>query len=78
MHASGPKEIPDDAVNIIERCVILLFDGSSICSKVDHARRKSVPEEPRRSKYHLPEQIKTAVYQGGHIWEKTVVPDPVL
>lgn len=39
MLANGPKEIPDDAVNI-ERFVILLFDRTSTCTK---ARRKLFP-----------------------------------
>ena len=43
MLADGPKDIPDDAMNIIERCVILLFDRTSTCIKVDHARRKLFP-----------------------------------
>ena len=30
--ADGPNEIPDDAVNIIERFVILLFDRTSACT----------------------------------------------
>ena len=45
MPASGTKEIPDDAMNIIERFVILLFDRTSTCSKVDHARRKLFPRK---------------------------------
>ena len=40
IHACGSKEIPDDAVNIIERFVILMFDRTSTCTKLDHAKRK--------------------------------------
>ena len=40
MLAYGSKEIPDDAVNIIERFVILLLDRTSTCTKVNHAKRK--------------------------------------
>ena len=81
--ADGPKEIPDDAVNIIERFVILLFDRTSTCTKVDHARRKLFPRKhsvqqipPTRAA--LKEHVKRAVYQGGHIWGKKLLPDPVL
>ena len=43
MLADGPKEIPDDAMNTIEKFVILLFDRTSTCTKVDQARRKLFP-----------------------------------
>ena len=45
MLANGPKEIPDDAMNIIERFVILLFERTSTCTQVDHARRKLFPRK---------------------------------
>ena len=45
MLADGPKEIPDDAMNIFERFAILLFDRTSTCTKVDHARRKLFPRK---------------------------------
>ena len=58
MLADGPKEIPDDAMNIIERFVILLFDRTSTWTKVDHARRKLFPRKQTRcSKSHLPELL---------------------
>jgi len=38
MLADGPKEIPNDALNIIARFVIVLFDRTSTFTKVDHAR----------------------------------------
>jgi len=46
MLADGPKKVPDDAVNIIERFVIFLFDRTSTCTKVDHAKRKLFPRKP--------------------------------
>ena len=83
MLAYGPKEIPDDAVNIIERFVRLLFDRTSTCTKVDHARRKFFPRKhlvqqipPTRAA--LEEHGKRAVCQGDHIWRKKLIPDPVL
>ena len=58
MLANGPKEIPDDAMNIIERFVILMFDRTSTCTKVDHARRKLFPQEKLwHSESHLPELL---------------------
>ena len=74
----------DDALNIIERFVILLFDRTSTCTKaVDHARRMlfllkhSVQQIPP-TRAALEKHVKRAVYQGGHIWGKTLLPYPVL
>jgi len=83
MLADGPKEIPDDAMIIIERSVILLFDRASTCTKVDRARRKLFPrknsvQQIPRTRAALDEDVKRAVYQGGHIWGKTMLPDSML
>ena len=83
MLGNGPKVIPDDAMNIIERFVVLLFDRTSTCDKVNDARRKLFPrknsvEQIPPTRAALMEHVKRAVYQGGHIWGKTLLPDPVL
>ena len=45
MFVGGPKEIPRWCNECsIERFVILLFDRTSTCTKVDHARRKLFPQ----------------------------------
>ena len=82
MLAYGPKEITDDAMNIIERFVILLFDRTSTYTKVDHARRKLFPR--KHSMHQIPptraaleEHVKRAVSQSGHIWVKTLLPNPL-
>ena len=72
MLADGPKVIPDDAMNRIERFVILLFDRTRSCTKVDHAtssfhEQNSVKQIPP-TRAALEEHVKRAVYQGGHIW----------
>jgi len=38
--SSAPRDIPDDAMRIIERFVILLYDRTSRCTDIDKARRK--------------------------------------
>ena len=45
MLADGPYGIPDDTMNIMDRFVIPLFDRTSTCTKVDHARRKLFPRK---------------------------------
>ena len=54
MLADGPKEIPDDAMNIIERFVIVF------------PRKHSVQQIPP-TRAALEEHVKRPVYQGGHI-----------
>ena len=83
MFTYGPNEITDDAVNIMERFVILLFDRTSTCTKVEHAKRTFFPRKPAvqqipPTRAALEEHTKRAVYQGGHIWGKKLLPDPVL
>ncbi|KAK2174672.1 hypothetical protein NP493_781g00014 [Ridgeia piscesae] len=41
----GPKEITDDTMNIIERFVILLFDRTSTCTKLDGGEEAHYPPE---------------------------------
>ena len=56
MFVDGPKEIPDDAMNTIERFVILLFDRTSTCTKVNMQEGSSFYEKKTRcSKFRLPE-----------------------
>ena len=83
MLENGPTQIPDNAMNIIERFGVLLFDNTITCTKVDHASKKLYPRKtsalqipPTRAA--LAEHVKKAVYQGCHIWGKTLLPDPVL
>ena len=62
MHGDGPQEIPDGAVNVIERFVILLFDRTSTCTKVAHARRNLFPRKQTWcSKSRLPELLKRSM-----------------
>ncbi len=83
MLASRPKVIPDNAMNMIERFVILLFDRTSTCTEVNDARwkvfpRKNAAQQIPPTRAALVEHVKRAVCQGGHIWGKTLLPDPVL
>ena len=50
MLADGPREIPYNGMNIIERFAILLFDRTSNCTKVDRARRNSFHDKTRCNK----------------------------
>ena len=83
MLADGPREIPVDAMNITEKFVILLFDRTSTCTKVDHARRKLFPrkhsvQQIQPTRAALEEHIKErSLPRWSHLGKK-LLPDPVL
>ncbi|KAL8586163.1 hypothetical protein ACOMHN_057725 [Nucella lapillus] len=81
--SSAPRDIPDDAIRIIERFVILLYDRTSKCTDIDKARRKIFAKKNNvqlipPTKAALEEHVKRAVYQGGHVWGQTLLPAPEL
>ena len=83
MLQEAPIEVPENAITIIERFVVLLFDKTSTCTKVDNARkklfpRKSLLERIPPTQAALMQHIRRAVYQGGHIWGNMLVPEPVI
>ncbi|KAL8576333.1 hypothetical protein ACOMHN_006256 [Nucella lapillus] len=81
--SSAPRDIPDDAMRIIERFVILLYDRTSKCTDIDKARgkifaRKNNVQLISPTKAALEEHVKRAVYQGGHVWGQILLPAPEL
>jgi len=62
----GPKEIPDNVMNIIERFVIFLFDRTSTCTKGGCPRRKIFPQKNWvqqicTTRHALEKHVKSAV-----------------
>ena len=81
--SSAPHIIPDSAMRIIERFVILLYDRTSKCTDIDKARRKLFARKNNvqlipPTKAALEEHVKRAVYQGGHVWGQILLPAPEL
>ncbi|KAL8599495.1 hypothetical protein ACOMHN_065946 [Nucella lapillus] len=81
--SSAPRDIPDDAMRIIERFVILLCDRTSKCTDIDKARRKIFARKNNvqlipPTKAALEEHVKRTVYQGGHVWGHILLPAPEL
>ncbi|KAL8559114.1 hypothetical protein ACOMHN_046162 [Nucella lapillus] len=81
--SSAPRDIPDDAMRIIERFVILLYDRTSKCTDIDKARRKIFARKNNvqlipPTKAALEEHVKRAVYQGRHVWGQILLPAPEL
>jgi len=61
------RDIPDDAMRIIERFMILLYDRTSKCTDIDKARRKLFARNNNvqlipPTKAALEEPVKRAVY----------------
>ena len=83
MLSSAPRDIPDDAMRIIERFGILLYDRTSKCTDIDKARRKLFARKNNvqlipPTKAALEEHVKRAVYQGGQVWGQILLPAPEL
>lgn len=78
---SVPCDIPDDAIRIIERLVILLHDQQmhrygqvqkeTLCKK-----NNVLLVSPKMAA--LEEHVKKAVYQGGQVWGQILLPAPEL
>jgi len=76
-----PRDIPDDAMRIIKRFMILLYDRTSKCTDTDKARRKLFARNNNvqlipPTKAALEEHVKRAVYQRGHVWSQILLPAP--
>ena len=60
-----------------------MYDRTSTCTDVNKARKKlfakrsSVQRIPP-TRAALEQHVKRAVFQGGHVWGQTLVPQPVL
>ena len=74
----------DDAMNTIERFVVLMNDKTSSCSKVNEARIHLFAQKGRDINNIPPTQgallqhVKRAVYQAGYCWSQALVPQPEL
>lgn len=81
--AHAPAEISEQCMHIIERFVILIYDRTSTCTEVNQARKKlfaktSCVKRIPPTRAALEQHVKRAVFQGGHVWGQSLVPDPVL
>ena len=81
--AHAPAEISEQCMHIIERFVILIYDRTSTCTDVNQARKKlfaktSCVKRIPPTRAALEQHVKRAVFQGGHVWGQSLVPDPVL
>jgi hypothetical protein len=81
--SSAPNHVDEDAMQTIERFVILLYDRTSTSINVDKARCKLFAKKNNvqlipPTSAALKQHVRRAVYQGGHVWGQALVPAPVL
>ena len=83
--ASVPDIISDEWMSIIERCVILMYDRTSIKDNVNDARMQLFCQKGRTLEGipPYPDSITAAhkescVYQAGHCWRQTLLVRPNL
>lgn len=84
MLASVPEEIPEQAMALVERFVVLLYSRTSSQTTVNKARQELF-SKGNRSLENIPptqaallQHTRRAVYQAGHIWGNALVPKPTL
>ena len=78
-----PSDISATSLELCERFVVLLYDRTSSCDRVDLARkkiysRKHTIESIPPTQDALIQHIRRAIYQAGYIWNQTLIPQPVL
>jgi len=78
-----PSDIPVEAMLVIERFIILLYDRTSVCSDINKARQKLFVKRTNvkaipPTKAALEQHVKRAVYQGGYVWGQLLIASPVL
>lgn len=82
--AASPEAITEDHIAVIERFVVLLYDRTSNITSVNDARQELFSKKSRTlenippTRAALVNHIKRAVFQGGYIWEQTLLKEPVL
>ena len=81
--SAAPDHIHEDAMHILERFVILLYDKTSTATDIDKARRKLFAKKSNvqlipPTSAALKQHVRRAVYQGGHVWGQALIPAPTL
>ena len=81
---TGPQNVSDESMAIIERYVVLLHDRTSNQTEVNKARQELFSKKSRPlesippTQASLVQHVRRAVYQGGHVWGQTLLKEPVL
>ena len=67
-----PSKIEESDLQILDKCVVLMYDRSSSVASVNEA---SLPLFARKQR-SLKEHTKRAAYEAGHIWSQAIVRQP--
>lgn len=79
MSECPPQAAVVDAIPLLERFVILMYDRTSTCTTVNEARKDLFSRKGRSNESIPPtsdallHHVKRSVYQAGHIWGKSLV-----
>lgn len=82
--SQNPGDVSDEALSILERFVILLYDRSSNEERVNEARKVLFTQKGREIEMIPPTQAaliqhtKRTIYQAGHVWNQCMVINPEL
>jgi len=78
----APTEIPEEAMQVIQRYVVLLCDRTSTHSEVNKARkmfgRKTSVQRISPTYAALEQHVRRAAFQGGHVWGQMLATQPQL
>lgn len=79
MLASVPEEIPEQAMALIERFVVLLYSRTSSQTTMIKARQELFSKgNLTLENVALLQHTRRAAYQAGYIWGNALVPKPTL
>ena len=73
-----------DAMLVLERFVVLMYDRTSQCQRVNDARKSTICTEGKNPREHLPtgdallQHATRVAYQAGHCWGQCLVSVPEL
>ena len=82
--STGPSDISEAHVSVLERFTILLYDRTSSKDDINEARQQLFAKKGRTmdaippTKATLLQHIKRAAYQGGHCWGRALEVAPEL
>lgn len=82
--SSQPECLSEEDLQILEEFVVLLYDRSSSCVRVNEtrldlfARKQRAYDSIPPTRAALKEHVKRAAFQAGHIWSQSLVCNPVL
>ena len=82
--AASTEDISEEHMAVIERFAILLYDRTSSLRNINEARQELFSKKSRSldnippTRAALVNHAKRAVFQGGFVWQQTLLKEPVI